>query len=395
MNQAYMIAKTDDGHHVDINLYGEVVQETPIDWWTGEPVDGLYISLNDFLKDLDGLNDADSVTFHINSIGGDVSAGLSIYNRIRALDAETTTIVDGLAASAASVIAQAGDKRLVSLGTQTMIHGASTLLVGYYNDQDLQRVDEGIKTVNKSLADLYAERSGKESAEILEMMEAETWMTPDEAVENGFADEVIGREEPVVDRIEGMKNALVVNGVLHRFGNTPLPAMSVNRTLSQYQIVSGSEPPAIDEHSYSKEGGNSKMTLEEMRESYPELVKQIEDEAVSAACAKSEEAAKASVQDALKAERDRIKEIDSIAQMVGDPEMVNKAKYEEPVNASELALKAMQAQQAAGNSYVKNRAEEMKETENVTVNANGGMEDTVAQDAAELSSLIAKLKKEV
>lgn len=137
------------------------------------------------------------------------------------------------------------------------------------------------------------------------------------------------------------------------------------------------------------------MTLEEMRESYPELVKQIEDEAVSAACAKSEEAAKASVQDALKAERDRIKEIDSIAQMVGDPEMVNKAKYEEPVNASELALKAMQAQQAAGNSYVKNRAEEMKETENVTVNANGGMEDTVAQDAAELSSLIAKLKKEV
>ena len=97
MNQAYMIAKSDNGHHVDINLYGEVVQETPIDWWTGEAVDGLYISLNDFLKDLDSLKDADSVTFHINSIGGDVSAGLSIYNRIRALNAETTTIVDGLA----------------------------------------------------------------------------------------------------------------------------------------------------------------------------------------------------------------------------------------------------------------------------------------------------------
>lgn len=395
MNQAYMIAKSDNGHHVDINLYGEVVQETPIDWWTGEAVDGLYISLNDFLKDLDSLKDADSVTFHINSIGGDVSAGLSIYNRIRALNAETTTIVDGLAASAASVIAQAGDKRLVSLGAQTMIHGASTLMVGYYNDQDLQRIDEGIKTVNKSLADLYAERSGKESAEILEMMEAETWMTPDEAVENGFADEVIGREEPIVDKVEGMKNALVVNGVLHRFGKTPLPSMSVNSTLAQSQIVSGSEPPAIDNSLHSKEGGNLKMTLEEMRESYPELVKQIEDEAVSAACTKSETDVQASVQDALKAERERIKEIDSIAQMVGDPEMVNKAKYEEPVNASELAFKAMQAQQAAGNTYVKNRAEEMKETEDVTATANSGMEDTVAQDAAELSSLIAKLKKEV
>ena len=395
MNQAYMIAKSDNGHHVDINLYGEVVQETPIDWWTGEAVDGLYISLNDFLKDLDSLKDADSVTFHINSIGGDVSAGLSIYNRIRALNAETTTIVDGLAASAASVIAQAGDKRLVSLGAQTMIHGASTLMVGYYNDQDLQRVDEGIKTVNKSLADLYAERSGKDSAEILEMMEAETWMTPDEAVENGFADEVIGREEPIVDKVEGMKNALVVNGVLHRFGKIPLPSMSVNSTLAQSQIVSGSEPPTIDNSLHSKEGGNLKMTLEEMRESYPELVKQIEDEAVSAACTKSEADVQASVQDALKAERERIKEIDSIAQMVGDPEMVNKAKYEEPVNASELALKAMQAQQAAGNTYVRNRAEEMKETEDVTSTANSGMEDTVAQDAAELSSLIAKLKKEV
>ena len=325
MNQAYMIAKSDNGHHVDINLYGEVVQETPIDWWTGEAVDGLYISLNDFLKDLDSLKDADSVTFHINSIGGDVSAGLSIYNRIRALNAETTTIVDGLAASAASVIAQAGDKRLVSLGAQTMIHGASTLMVGYYNDQDLQRVDEGIKTVNKSLADLYAERSGKDSAEILEMMEAETWMTPDEAVENGFADEVIGREEPIVDKVEGMKNALVVNGVLHRFGKIPLPSMSVNSTLAQSQIVSGSEPPTIDNSLHSKEGGNLKMTLEEMRESYPELVKQIEDEAVSAACTKSEADVQASVQDALKAERERIKEIDSIAQMVGDPEMVNKA----------------------------------------------------------------------
>lgn len=395
MNQAYMIAKSDNGHHVDINLYGEVVQETPIDWWTGEAVDGLYISLNDFLKDLDSLKDADSVTFHINSIGGDVSAGLSIYNRIRALNAETTTIVDGLAASAASVIAQAGDKRLVSLGAQTMIHGASTLMVGYYNDQDLQRVDEGIKTANKSLADLYAERSGKDSAEILEMMEAETWMTPDEAVENGFADEVIGREEPIVDKVEGMKNALVVNGVLHRFGKIPLPSMSVNSTLAQSQIVSGSEPPTIDNSLHSKEGGNLKMTLEEMRESYPELVKQIEDEAVSAACTKSEADVQASVQDALKAERERIKEIDSIAQMVGDPEMVNKAKYEEPVNASELALKAMQAQQAAGNTYVRNRAEEMKETEDVTATANSGMEDTVAQDAAELSSLIAKLKKEV
>lgn len=391
MNEAYMIAKSDGGKHVDVDLYGEVVQDTPIDWWTGEPVDGLYISLEAFLKDLDGLKNADSVTFRINSIGGDVSAGLSIYNRIRALNAETTTIVDGLAASAASVIAQAGDVRKVSLGAQTMIHGASTRMVGYYNDQDLQRVDESLKTVNKSLADLYSERTGKTSDEILQMMQAETWMTPDEAVENGFADEVIGREIPVVDRVEGMKDALIVNGVLHRFRETPLPDMPVNMTVAK-QIVNSCELSAIDNNPI-KEGGKEVMTPKELRESYPDLVKEIEDEATKTACTTIEENVQASVQNALESERNRIREIDSIAKMVGDPAMVDKAKYEEPMNASELALKAMQAQQAAGNEYIKNRAEELKETENVKVSPNGGMEDKVAQDAAELNALIAKIKE--
>ena len=204
---------------------------------------------------------------------------------------------------------------------------------------------------------------------------------------------MIGREIPVVDKVEGMKDALIVNGVLHRFGKTPLPDMPVNMTVKQ-SIVNGSEPSAIHPKNSNKEGGEKVMTLNELRESYPDLVKEIEDEATKAACTKNEENVQASVQNALKTERNRIREIDSIAKMVGDPEMVDKAKYEEPMNASELALKAMQAQQAAGNEYIKNRAEELKATEDVEVSPNGGMEDNVAQDAAELNALIAKLKKE-
>lgn len=391
MNQAYLIAKSNGGKHVDVNLYGEVVQERPVDWWTGEPVDGLYVSLNDFLKDLDDLNGAESVTFHINSIGGDVSAGLSIYNRIRALNAETTTIVDGLAASAASVIAQAGDVRKVSLGAQTMIHGASTLMVGYYNDQDLERIDEGLKTVNQSLADLYAERTGKDGADILQMMKDETWMTPDEAVENGFADEVIGREVPVVDKIEGMENVLIVNDVMHRFKDMPVPKMPIHMTLAK-EIVNGREPSAIDSNNSHKEGG-TKMTLEELRASSPELEQQIRDEATATACAKEAENVQAAVQSALEAERTRIREIDSIAKMVGDPALVDKAKYEEPMDAKELAYQAMQAQQAAGNTYMADRAEEMTETQDVTVTPNGGMEDEVAENKKALDALVARVKE--
>ena len=73
--------------------------------------------------------------------------------------------------------------------------------------------------------------------------------------------------------------------------------------------------------------------------------------------------------------------------------MVDKAKYDEPITASELAFKAMQAQQAAGGEFIKARAEELKDTEGVVSNLNAGMEDTVAQDAAELDSFVAGLKE--
>lgn len=382
----YIINKAEDGKSVDVDLYGEIVQETPIDWWTGQPVEGLFIALDQFLKDLDDLKDADKITFHINSIGGDVEAGLSIYNRIRGLKADVTTIVEGIAASAASIIAQAGNTRQVSVGAQTMIHGASTALIGYYNVQDLQRLEGALTTINESIADVYAVNSGKDKTEILRMMKKETWMTTDEAVENGFADEIIGKEEPTVAKITGMNDALMINGILQRFRGIPMPQMKASETLDK-MIVNGREPSAIETTDSIKEGKT--MTIEELRESYPDLVNQIKDEATTAACATHDE----SVKSALEAERARIREIDSIAKMVGDPQMVDKAKYDEPITASELAFKAMQAQQAAGGEFIKARAEELKNTEGVVSNLNAGMEDTVAQDAAELDSFVAGLKE--
>lgn len=391
-NEPYLIAESEDGKHADVNLYGEVVQNTPIDFWTGEPMKGLYISLEDFLRDLDGLNDVESITFHINSVGGDVFAGLSIYNRIRALKAETTTIVDGLAASAASIIAQAGDKRQVSLGAQTMIHTAKALLIGFYNTDDIQKVDGMLQTADKSLAGIYAERTGLEETKILEMMGQETWMTADEAVENGFADEVIGREEPIVDKIEGHDNILMVNGVIHSLYNMPAPNMNVSAVLTKDEIANGREPSVIDANDPKKEE-KKMMTLEELKASQPDLVKQIQDEATTTACGNVND----SVQAALEADRNRMKEIDSIAKMVGDPQMVDKAKYEEPISASELALKAMKQQQAAGNTFMQARSEEMNETSDVAPAPNSGMNDSatqlIVQNEVELEALKEKLKE--
>ena len=107
----YVIDKAEDGKTAKVNLYGEIVDEVPTDWWTGEKVAGLFIELKSFLNDVEDLSDMDEVFFYINSVGGSVDAGVSIFNKIRAMKAETTTIVDGLAASAASIVAQAGDHR--------------------------------------------------------------------------------------------------------------------------------------------------------------------------------------------------------------------------------------------------------------------------------------------
>lgn len=396
----YTIMKADE-ESVEVDLYGEVVEDVPIDWWTGEKVEGLFIELKQFLNDLDTLKDAKNITFRINSIGGDVEAGISIYNRIRGLAGKTTTVVDGLAASAASIIAQAGDVRQVSVGAQTMIHGASAGLVGYYNLGDVKRIENMLTAINKSVAGIYAERSGADVDHIRAMMEKEKWMTPEEAVAEGFADEIVGKEEPVVDRVSGNAGMILVNGVPHTLRGMPIPdAMKVRNILpeeavgtakdlqgeEQAEKVSNGLEPSDIELSTAAEGRKT-MDLQELQQNHPDLVEQIRNEAAQTALQEKDSA----VQAALEADRKRMMEIDSISQMVGDPALVNKAKYEEPIDAKELAFKAMQAQQAAGNQYLANREEEA--AADVTGSPNGGMEDNVAENEAELNGLINKLKE--
>ena len=132
------------------------------------------------------------------------------------------------------------------------------------------------------------------------------------------------------------------------------------------------------------------MTLQELEAANPELIEQIKAEATAAAAVAANDEA---VKNALEADRKRMRDIDSIALAVGDPELVNKAKYDEPMDAAQLALIAMQNQQAKGDAFLAARAEETKQAEDVAVNANSGMEDTVAQDEAELKALVNKIKE--
>ena len=132
---------------------------------------------------------APEIEVQINSPGGDVFDGLAIFNALRLHPARIITRVDGLAASAASAIAQAGDHRIMVSSSQMMIHEAWGVCVGPAGDMlDMAALLEQQNTV---LAELYAERSGGDVDHLRQLMAAETWFTAQQAVDEGLADEVL------------------------------------------------------------------------------------------------------------------------------------------------------------------------------------------------------------
>jgi len=403
--KAYSIQmKTDT--EAEVTLYGEVVKNVPVDFWTGEPVPGLFIALDQFVEDLDRLKTMSKVTFRINSVGGDADAGVTIYNRIKDLKGETVTIVDGLAASAASIIAQAGDKRIMNIGTQMMIHCAATLNPMYFrlsnvfdfmNSAELRNerkecqnaFTEAIKCVesaDKAIASIYAEKTHDSADDVLNAMKEVKWMTAEEAVEEGYADEVAGADNPEAEATEGEKNKIKVNGITHYLRGIPMPRMAA--MIMQKKTA---ESVDIDAHK-NKNSEVIKMDLNELKEQFPDLVNQIRDEAVAENKADTEDAVKNAVAEAIEKDHERMKAIDSIANQVGDPELVNKAKYDEPISAEQLALKAMQKQAEAGKSFMDDRAKEMAASgtkDIVPEPVDGSEEETTAKDIADGAALIA------
>ncbi len=157
----------------------EVIGE---DWWTGGGVTAKRISAA--LRSI-GKND---VTVKINSPGGDMFEGIAIYNLLRSHPAKVTVEVLGWAASAASIIAMAGDDIRMGLGSFMMVHNAWGVVIG--NRHDMRESAELFDGFDGAIADIYEARTGMKRADIEKLMDAETFMGPSEAVKNGFADVV-------------------------------------------------------------------------------------------------------------------------------------------------------------------------------------------------------------
>lgn len=131
------------------------------------------------------------ITVWINSPGGDCVAAAQIYNMLMDYKGDVTVKIDGIAASAASVIAMAGTKVLVSPVSMLMIHNPMTAAFG--NSEEMQKAIEMLGSVKDSIINAYEIKTGLSRAKLSHLMDAETWMDANKAVELGFADEIMQR----------------------------------------------------------------------------------------------------------------------------------------------------------------------------------------------------------
>lgn len=155
------------------------------------------VSADDFVKDLNEI-DVENITLRINSPGGSVFDAIAIYNALIQHPANVTVRVDALAASAASIVAMAGDTIEMMVGSQLMIHDALGMEQG--NAKDMRDMGAFLDKQSDNIASIYAARAGDQSEEALKnwrnLMLAETWMFAQEAVECGLADQVYMKPIP-------------------------------------------------------------------------------------------------------------------------------------------------------------------------------------------------------
>lgn len=199
MPSKFWQVKNEVNGNSEILLYGPIAGESS--WWGDE------VTPRSFAEDLESLGGKD-VTVRINSGGGDVFAAHAIHNQLVAYKGRVTVVIDGLAASAATIIAVAGDRIIMPSNALFMIHNPAIGLSDYYGADELLKAAEALNTIKGSIVAAYRKRCKASAEELAAMMDAETWMGAAECLEKGFVDEIQGSVSPVLN-----ESSLVVNSV--------------------------------------------------------------------------------------------------------------------------------------------------------------------------------------
>lgn len=228
-------------------LNGTIAEET---WFDDDITPALF-------KD-ELMSDGGRVTVWINSPGGDCVAAAQIYNMLKEYKDGVTVKIDGIAASAASVIAMAGDEVLMSPVSMLMIHNPATMAFG--DSEEMQKAIDMLSGVKDSIINAYRLKTGLSRARLSKLMDAETWMDANKAVELGFADDILFRnvkkEEPEEDEPDETEQNSPDEE--QEENNSPFPPKKTNNTsmLFSRKAVARSLVNKLQKHHDTPEGRN-------------------------------------------------------------------------------------------------------------------------------------------
>lgn len=202
-----------DGNRM-LDLNGPIAEET---WWGDEVTPQMF---KDELEEVVG-----DITVNINSPGGDVFAAAQMYNILRAHRGKVTVFIDSLAASAASVVAMAGDVVEISPVGMLMIHNPATMAWGDHTE--MEKTLATLNEVKESIINAYQAKTHLSRQELSDLMDAETWLNANTAVEKGFADRIRGEETSAPAVLFGAKAAdkTLVNKIVAKLDlDSPKPS---------------------------------------------------------------------------------------------------------------------------------------------------------------------------
>lgn len=322
----------DGGKHLDIQLHGVI---------DGGWYDDAGVDTSKLIAEMQQHLDAKTVGVRINSIGGSAFGGVALYNALESHPGEVTSVVEGLAASAASLVAMAG-KTVMGKGSMMMIHSPSTIAMG--NAAELRKTADVLDKVQDSLATIYTAKTGKSLDEVNGLLDDETWMTADEAVAAGFAD-AVGEEDDQEDATPKMvTDSVIWRGVKFPTAAMPQEIMLMAKDNTPPAVVAAPAPAPVLAV-VPPPVAPAPLSRAEIELRAPELIKALTEEGRTAGIA---------------AERERLKAIDDLG-LKGCEDIVAAAKYgDNATDAAALCVAVVKAGKVAGAELLAHRRVESR-----------------------------------
>ena len=309
----------------ELLLYGAISSQQS--WWEDRVTPGK------FNEELAALGDVSEIIVRINSGGGDVFAANAIFTRLKDCSAKITVKIDGWAASAATIIAMAGDTIKIAKNGVFMIHDPAMTVWDTFTAEDFEKMAEELKVIKQSIVNTYAMKSGRDTQDIEQLMSVETWWTGEDAVSNGFCDEIMF--DDVSTAVENSSHVVVNSVSLDVSSYKTLPRSLFNSPKNPGCFTNTSAAKTQKKEEQNMATNESITTVEALTAEYPDLVAKI-------------------VSNAKEEERARIKDIKETA-LNGFEDIVEDAMFEHPVSAAEVALKIVNEQKKQRGTYLANR----------------------------------------